>query len=56
MIKLISIVVPCFNEQEVFVETNRRLNAVMSQLSVEQYDYEIIYVNDGSTDQTLSLI
>jgi dolichol-phosphate mannosyltransferase len=56
MIKLISIVVPCFNEQEVFVETNRRLNAVMSQLSVEKYDYEIIYVNDGSTDQTLSLI
>lgn len=56
MTKLISIVVPCFNEQEVFVETNRRLKAVMSQLPIEQYQYEIIYVNDGSTDQTLSLI
>ncbi len=56
MTKLISIVVPCFNEQEVFVETNRRLKAVMSQLPIEQHQYEIIYVNDGSTDQTLSLI
>lgn len=56
MTKIISIVVPCFNEQEVFVETNRRLKAVMSQLPIEQYQYEIIYVNDGSTDQTLSLI
>lgn len=56
MTKLISIVVPCFNEQEVFVETNRRLKAVMSQLPIEQYQYEIIYVNDGSTDQSLSLI
>jgi dolichol-phosphate mannosyltransferase len=56
MTKLISIIVPCFNEQEVFVETNRRLKAVMSQLPIEQYQYEIIYVNDGSTDQTLSLI
>jgi dolichol-phosphate mannosyltransferase len=56
MTKLISIVVPCFNEQEVFVETNRRLNSVMSQLPNDLYQYEIIYVNDGSTDQTLSLI
>jgi polyisoprenyl-phosphate glycosyltransferase len=56
MTKLISIIVPCFNEQEVFVETNRRLKSVMSQLPIEQYQYEIIYVNDGSTDQTLSLI
>ena len=56
MTKLISIVVPCFNEQEVFVETNRRLNSVLSQLPNDLYQYEIIYVNDGSTDQTLSLI
>jgi glycosyltransferase involved in cell wall biosynthesis len=56
MTKLISIIVPCFNEQEVFVETNRRLKAVMSQLPIEQYQYEIIYVNDGSVDQTLPLI
>lgn len=56
MTKLISIIVPCFNEQEVFVETNRRLNSVLSQLPSEKYQYEIIYVNDGSTDQTLALI
>ena len=56
MTKLISIVVPCFNEQEEFEETNRRLKAVMSQLPIEQYQYEIIYINDGSNDQTLSLI
>lgn len=48
---LISVVVPCFNEQEVIEETNRRLNNVFG--SMKGYDYEILYVNDGSQDRTL---
>lgn len=54
--KLISIVVPCFNEQEVFSETYRRLTETMSMLDKSRYDYELIFVNDGSKDNTLELI
>ncbi|HEY1046689.1 MAG TPA: glycosyltransferase family 2 protein [Bacteroidia bacterium] len=54
--KLISIVVPCYNEQEVFAESYRRLNETMQGLDKSRYDYELIFVNDGSKDNTLSLI
>jgi len=54
--KLISIVVPCYNEQEVFAETYKRLTAAFAQLDASIYDYEIIFVNDGSKDLTLQMI
>jgi polyisoprenyl-phosphate glycosyltransferase len=54
--KLISVIVPCFNEEAVFAETIKRLEDTLSKLSKEHFDYEIIFVNDGSKDQTLSLI
>jgi dolichol-phosphate mannosyltransferase len=47
--KGISVVVPCYNEQEVLPETHARLTEVLSGLDE---DYELIYVNDGSTDET----
>ncbi len=56
MNKLISIVVPCYNEQEVFAETYKRLTETFMQLDSAKYDYEIIFVNDGSKDNTLDLI
>jgi len=46
---MISIVVPCFNEEEVLRSTNRRLIGVLEQLSLK---FEILYVDDGSTDAT----
>lgn len=54
--KLISIVVPCYNEQEVFAETYKRLTETLSGLDSSKYDYELIFVNDGSKDNTLELI
>lgn len=48
-----SLVVPVFNEEAVIGETNRRLTGVMSALNDS---YEIIYINDGSRDQTGLLI
>mgnify|MGYP001381396288 CR=1 FL=1 len=54
--KLISIVVPCFNEEEVFAETYRRLTETLSQIDKTKYDYELIFVNDGSKDKTLEMI
>lgn len=49
----ISIVVPVFNEQETVRECNRRLQAVMAETG---YPFEILYVNDGSQDDTLSIL
>lgn len=54
--KLISIVVPCYNEQEVFGETYKRLTETFEQLDSSKYQYEIIFVNDGSRDNTLEQI
>lgn len=50
--KLISIVIPCYNEEEVINETYSRLSDVMK--SIEKYQYELVFVNDGSRDQTLT--
>jgi polyisoprenyl-phosphate glycosyltransferase len=50
----VSVVVPCFNEQAVFAETHRRLEAML-QLHYPDA-YEIVYVNDGSKDASLSLM
>jgi polyisoprenyl-phosphate glycosyltransferase len=50
---LVSVVVPCFNEEAVLQQTNCRLKQVLEQLPV---DFEIIYVDDGSDDSTLELL
>ncbi len=47
----LSMVVPVFNEEEVLPEFHRRLSAVLDKLLVS---CEIIYVNDGSVDASLS--
>lgn len=50
---LVSIVVPAYNEDDVIVEFNRRLSLVRQDLSLPS---EVIFVNDGSTDDTLRLL
>jgi polyisoprenyl-phosphate glycosyltransferase len=49
----ISVVVPCFNEEAVIRETNEQLNTVLSS---HFDDYEIIYINDGSSDKTKMIL
>ncbi len=49
---LLSIIVPCANEQEVIHESYRRLTEVLTGMGMA---YEIVYVDDGSTDSTLEL-
>lgn len=44
-----SIVVPLYNEESVIEESYRRLKTVMEST---RENYEIIFVNDGSTDRT----
>lgn len=45
----LSVVLPCYNESQVIRETHRRLTAVCKTLD---QSYEIVVVNDGSTDGT----
>ncbi len=47
---LLSIVVPAYNEEAVLPEFHKRISAVLKSMSTEA---EIVYVNDGSTDNTL---
>lgn len=46
----VSVVVPCFNEEEVIAETVKRLAAACSAAAGD--DYEIVFVDDGSRDGT----
>ncbi len=48
--KFLSLIVPVFNEQEVMQVSFERMDAVMREIG---YPYEIIYVNDGSRDDTM---
>lgn len=50
---LISIVVPAYNEGEVLTEFHEAVDKALSKLPV---DLEIVYINDGSTDNTLDII
>jgi polyisoprenyl-phosphate glycosyltransferase len=52
-VSFVSIVVPAYNEDDVILEFNRRLSAVRQKLSMRS---EVIFVNDGSTDNTLELL
>lgn len=48
----ISVVIPVYNEENSIHELVYRLKEVLDK----KYDYEIIFVNDGSTDRTLERI
>lgn len=49
--KILSLVIPVFNEQEVLKDSFARMDAAMRSTG---YPYEIVYVNDGSRDGTLN--
>jgi dolichol-phosphate mannosyltransferase len=50
---ILSVVVPCYNEEAVIRETHRRLSGALMNLG---YRFEIVYIDDGSRDRTLSII
>lgn len=49
MKKSLSVIVPCYNEEEVITTSYQRIKAVLSKLSFQS---EIIFINDGSSDNT----
>jgi polyisoprenyl-phosphate glycosyltransferase len=50
---LVSVVVPCFNEQEALRDTNQALTAALEQMRLK---FEVIYVDDGSADSTPEIL
>ena len=56
---LLTIVVPCYNEEEVLPETVKELGNILNNLIDEgkiATDSKILFVNDGSKDKTWQLI
>lgn len=53
MNELLSVIIPCFNEEEVINETYRRLKNIVDE---NNYKYEFIFINDGSSDNTLKIL
>ena len=53
--KKISLVIPMYYEEEVANECYNKVSNVLKGLE-EKYDYEIIFVNDGSKDKTLEIL
>ena len=50
---LLSVVVPCKNEEGILHETHRRLVSVLQRLTA---GFEIIYVDDGSSDGSWAVL
>lgn len=57
-VKLLSIVVPCYNEQEVLPLFYDKITEVMSGMQTDypELDYEVVFINDGSRDKTLEAL
>ncbi len=52
--KKVTILIPAYNEQEVLRDLYERLNKLAGE--TPGYDFEFLFVNDGSRDQTLEII
>lgn len=55
---LLSVIVPCYNEEQVLEIFYNRINDIFTQMKEEYKDleFEIMFVNDGSEDKTLDII
>jgi polyisoprenyl-phosphate glycosyltransferase len=52
----LSLIIPIFNEEAVIPELHRRLREVMAQLERDVRSWEIVFVDDGSKDESLTLL
>ena len=50
---IISIIAPCYNEEETIEPFLRRIEEILTQINEP---YEIVFINDGSKDNTLNVL
>ena len=55
MMKKISILIPCYNEEE-NVEPMSQAIVSLFENDLKQYDYELVFIDNDSTDQTRSIL
>lgn len=53
--KRVTLLVPCYNEQEALPHFYAEICRVMASLE-NRYDFELLFINDGSKDNTLQLL
>ena len=53
--KKIDIIVPCYNESENIIPLYEAIKGVFSE-KLREYSYSLIYVNDGSSDNSLQIL
>ena len=51
--ELVSMIVPCYNEQETLEDFYQEISTVRDRLLAMNCDLEVIFVDDGSRDRTL---
>ena len=51
--KKVTLIVPCFNEQEALLIFYKEVTKIIKQTT---YDYELLFINDGSQDNTLKIL
>jgi glycosyltransferase involved in cell wall biosynthesis len=58
-VPILTIVIPCYNEEEVLMETTKQLSAVLTNLIDDvliSRESKILFVDDGSQDRTWAFI
>ncbi len=57
-LNVLSVVIPCHNEEEVLPSTHKHLTGLLTGLKQSKLigDYEIVFVNNGSTDNTAAVM
>ena len=54
--KRIYVIIPCYNEKENLLHINQRLQEIFNTKLCSKYNFRILFVNDGSNDETLEEI
>lgn len=54
--KRICVIIPCYNERENLQHVNQRLQKIFKMELCNNYNFRILFVNDGSNDDTLEEI
>ena len=56
MVRKISIMVPCYNEQDSLPLFYEELTKIMKDERLSGYEWEMLFINDGSRDNTLTVL
>ena len=51
---LVTLIIPCFNEEQVLADTHARVTRVLPESA--SFQYEFLFVDDGSTDATPAIL